>query len=139
MRSRGCCARPPVSTVLTGRPPAIACATGFPTQTPRMCCCLMTCWGSPILMFRLPAIDPDARRRRLTALVNAASLARKTPAVYVVEDAHWIDEVSESMLVDFLMRDPADALAGAAHLSSRISRSTGPGAGPQTDSPCAAE
>ncbi len=50
----------------------------------------------------LPKIDPDARRRRLTALVNAASLARETPAVYVVEDAHWIDEVSESMLVDFL-------------------------------------
>ena len=49
----------------------------------------------------LPRIDPDARRRRLTALVNAASLARKTPAVYVVEDAHWIDEVSESMLADF--------------------------------------
>jgi predicted ATPase len=37
----------------------------------------------------------------LTALVNAASLARKTPAVYVVEDAHWIDEVSELMLADF--------------------------------------
>ena len=50
----------------------------------------------------LLAIDPDARRRRLTALVNAASLARETPAVYVVEDAHWIDEVSESMLGDFL-------------------------------------
>src|SRR4029077_18826123 len=43
-----------------------------------------------------------ARRRRLTALVNAASLARQSPAVYVVEDAHWIDDVSESMLVDFL-------------------------------------
>jgi class 3 adenylate cyclase len=50
----------------------------------------------------LPPIDPDARRRRLTALVNAISLARESPAVYVVEDAHWIDEVSESMLVDFL-------------------------------------
>ena len=50
----------------------------------------------------LPKIDPDARRRRLTALVNAASLARETPAVYVVEDAHWIDEVSESMLADFV-------------------------------------
>ena len=25
----------------------------------------------------------------------------KAPAVYVVEDAHWIDEVSESMLADF--------------------------------------
>ncbi len=50
----------------------------------------------------LPKIDPDARRRRLTALVNAASLARQVPAVYVIEDAHWIDEVSESMLADFL-------------------------------------
>ncbi len=50
----------------------------------------------------LPRIDPDARRRRLTALVNAASLARTQPALYVVEDAHWIDEVSESMLAEFL-------------------------------------
>jgi class 3 adenylate cyclase len=49
----------------------------------------------------LPVIDPDARRRRLTALVNAASLARQIPTVYVVEDAHWIDEVSESMLTAF--------------------------------------
>ena len=50
----------------------------------------------------LPAIDPDARRRRLTALVNSASLARQAPAVYVIEDAHWIDDVSESMLAEFL-------------------------------------
>ena len=50
----------------------------------------------------LPKIDPDARRRRLTALVNAASLARDTPALYIIEDVHWIDEVSESMLVEFL-------------------------------------
>jgi hypothetical protein len=49
----------------------------------------------------LPKIDPDARRRRLTMLVNAASLARQAPAVYVIEDAHWIDEVSESLLADF--------------------------------------
>ena len=57
----------------------------------------------------LPAIDPDARRRRLTALVNAASLARQAPAVYVVEDAHWIDEVSESMIADFLTVIPQTA------------------------------
>ena len=50
----------------------------------------------------LPQVDPDARRRRLTALVKAASLARETPAVFVVEDAHWIDEVSESMLADLV-------------------------------------
>jgi hypothetical protein len=50
----------------------------------------------------LPKIDPDARRRRLTALVNAASLARTEPAVYVIEDAHWIDEVSEAMVAEFV-------------------------------------
>ena len=50
----------------------------------------------------LPKIDPDARRRRLTALVNAALLARETPALYVIEDTHWIDEVSESLLAAFL-------------------------------------
>jgi class 3 adenylate cyclase len=50
----------------------------------------------------LPKIDPDARRRRLTALINAALLARKAPAVFVVEDVHWIDEVSESLIADFV-------------------------------------
>jgi class 3 adenylate cyclase len=54
----------------------------------------------------LPKIDPDARRRRLTALVKSASSARTAPAVYVIEDTHWIDEVSESMLADFLMVIP---------------------------------
>jgi adenylate cyclase len=58
----------------------------------------------------LPRIDPDARRRRLAALVNAASLANRTPAVYVVEDAHWIDESSESMLADFLTVVPQTPL-----------------------------
>jgi class 3 adenylate cyclase len=50
----------------------------------------------------LPKIDPDARRRRLTALVNAASLGRQNPAVYAVEDVHWIDEASESLLANFM-------------------------------------
>jgi class 3 adenylate cyclase len=50
----------------------------------------------------LPNIDPDARRRRLTALINSESLARTESALYVIEDAHWIDEVSESMFADFL-------------------------------------
>ena len=58
----------------------------------------------------LPRIDPDARRRRLTAMVNAASLATETSAVYVIEDAHWIDEVSESMLADFLTVIPQTPL-----------------------------
>lgn len=50
----------------------------------------------------LPDIAPDARRRRLTALLNTAALARSTPRVYVIEDAHWIDQASEAMLADFL-------------------------------------
>jgi predicted ATPase len=53
-----------------------------------------------------PDIAPDARRRRLTALVNGVSLARSTPAVYVIEDVHWIDQVSESMLAAFLSVAP---------------------------------
>jgi class 3 adenylate cyclase len=50
----------------------------------------------------LPQIDPDARRRRLTALINTAALARVEPALYIIEDAHWIDAISESMLADLL-------------------------------------
>lgn len=50
----------------------------------------------------LPDIAADARRRRLTTLVNAGALDRREAAVYVIEDAHWIDEISESMLADFL-------------------------------------
>jgi class 3 adenylate cyclase len=50
----------------------------------------------------LPQLDPDARRRRLTALINTASLARTEAALYIIEDAHWIDAVSESMLADFI-------------------------------------
>ena len=54
-----------------------------------------------------PRIDPDARRRRLTALVNSAALASPTPALYVIEDAHWIDE---SMLAEFLTVVPQTPL-----------------------------
>jgi adenylate cyclase len=50
----------------------------------------------------LPDIDPDARRRRLARLLTTALLAREAPAMYVIEDAHWIDEASESMFVEFL-------------------------------------
>jgi adenylate cyclase len=50
----------------------------------------------------LPQVDPDARRRRLVAMVNTAALMRRTPVVYVIEDAHWIDEISETMIAEFL-------------------------------------
>jgi class 3 adenylate cyclase len=57
----------------------------------------------------LPMIDADARRRRLTALIKAAALGNTRPALYVIEDAQWIDAVSESMLVDFLSAIPNTA------------------------------
>ena len=50
----------------------------------------------------LPIIDPDAHRRRISALVKVALIARTTPAIFVIEDAHWIDDVSDSMLADFM-------------------------------------
>ncbi len=62
----------------------------------------MICSASPTPKSPLPQIDPDARRRRLTALINTASLARTEPALFIIEDAHWIDAVSESMLADLL-------------------------------------
>ena len=56
-----------------------------------------------------PDIGPDARRRRLTALVNAAALAGREPTVAVIEDAHWIDAASEEMLADFMAVVPQTA------------------------------
>ncbi len=47
-------------------------------------------------------VDAQPRRRRLTALINGMSLARTEPTLFIVEDAHWIDAVSESMLTEFL-------------------------------------
>ena len=87
----------------------------------------------------LPQIDPDARRRRLTALVNAASLARETPAVYVVEDAHWIDEVSESMLADFLTVIPQTPSLVLVTYRPEYRGRVDPGGRCPNHSPCAAE
>jgi class 3 adenylate cyclase len=50
----------------------------------------------------MPAIEADARGRRLTSLLNAAAVARKQPAVYIVEDVHWIDDASDAMLAEFM-------------------------------------
>ncbi|OBK74075.1 adenylate/guanylate cyclase domain-containing protein [Mycobacterium sp. 1274761.0] len=49
----------------------------------------------------LPDVDADARRRRLARMLNTAAAARTRPAVFVIEDAHWIDVVSEAMLAEF--------------------------------------
>ena len=49
----------------------------------------------------LPAIEADARRRRLANMINTALLRRQAPALYVIEDVHWIDETSETMFAEF--------------------------------------
>ncbi|MEN3320946.1 MAG: hypothetical protein V7643_4348 [Mycobacterium sp.] len=74
----------------------------FPEADPEDLVLLDDLLGIRDAAVELPEVAADARRRRLTALINAAALARDEPAVYVIEDAHWIDETSESMLADFL-------------------------------------
>jgi predicted ATPase len=87
----------------------------------------------------LPKIDPDARRRRLTALVNGASLARRAATVYVIEDAHWIDEVSESMIAEFLTVIPQTPSLVLVNLPPRISGCVDPSGRCPHRCPCAAE
>ena len=53
-----------------------------------------------------PEVNPDARRRRLVELIKTVSLARPAPAIYLVEDAQWIDGVSEKLLADFAAAVP---------------------------------
>ena len=84
----------------------------------------------------LPQIDPDARRRRLTAMINAASLARTEPALYVIEDAHWIDAASESMLADFLAVIPRTPSMVLITVSPRIPGRADAGARRADDSAC---
>ena len=50
----------------------------------------------------VPVVDPDARRRRLAALLTCVSAKRTTADVYVIEDAHWMDDASESTIAGFL-------------------------------------
>ena len=139
MPSRGCCARPPGLRVLARRPPGIDCATGFTDADPEDLLLLDDLLGIADPDAALPRIDPDARRRRLTALVNAASLARETPAVYVVEDAHWIDEVSESMLADFLTVIPQTPSLVLVTYRPEYRGGADAGARCTDHSPCAAE
>jgi class 3 adenylate cyclase len=59
----------------------------------------------------VPDIAPDARRRRVISLMRSGIQARATSAVFVIEDAHWIDEASESLFVEL-----ADELRGTQSL-----------------------
>ena len=47
-------------------------------------------------------MSADARRRRLTDLAKSLALERDRPAMYIIEDCHWIDEASESMLAEVM-------------------------------------
>jgi class 3 adenylate cyclase len=47
-----------------------------------------------------PNVSAEARRRRLAGLIETAAMSRDEPTVYIVEDVHWIDLASESMLAD---------------------------------------
>ena len=69
----------------------------------------------------LPDIAPEARRRRVTALVNAAVLAPTDPALYIIEDAHWIDPTSEALLAEFL-RSFRGPFARDGHVSTGVRR-----------------
>jgi adenylate cyclase len=53
-----------------------------------------------------PDINPDARRRRLVDLIKTFALERPAPAIYIVEDAQWIDGVSEKLLAEFAAAIP---------------------------------
>ena len=48
-----------------------------------------------------PVVDPAERTRRLTSLFKAAAVAMTSPALFVIEDAHWIDQISEGMFDEF--------------------------------------
>ena len=67
---------------------------------PKTCCCLTTCSA---LGFRQPVArhHPAWRTQRLTSLLNDATVARRTPAIFVIEDAHWIDQISEALIAEF--------------------------------------
>jgi adenylate cyclase len=59
-----------------------------------------------------PGVSTDARRRRLSQLLTSALTAWNSPTVFVVEDAHWIDDASEAVLADVFAAVPrARALA----------------------------
>ncbi|GAY15077.1 adenylate/guanylate cyclase domain-containing protein [Mycobacterium sp. shizuoka-1] len=83
--------------------------TSMPAADPRDLLLLDDLLGIADANVPLPQMDSDTRRRRLTDLVNSRALARDAPALFIIEDAHWIDPVSESLLADFLAVIPRTA------------------------------
>jgi adenylate cyclase len=48
-----------------------------------------------------PQLSVDGRRRRLVEVMTQAVLARPARTVFILEDAHWIDEPSDGVLAHF--------------------------------------
>jgi len=69
-------------------------SAGVPDADPADLLLLCDALGIADTATELPDIDPDARRRRLTALVNTIALSRSTPSIFVIEDAHWVGRPS---------------------------------------------
>ena len=92
----------------------------FRMPTRRICCCSMICSASPTPMCRCPQIDPDARRRRLTALINTTCAgAHRTGAVHHRGCA--LDRCGQRVDAGRLPhRHSAHPVDGADHLPPRI-------------------
>ena len=57
-------------------------------------------------------VAADGRRRRLSRLLASALSIQRVPTVFIIEDLHWIDDISEAILAEFLAgRPPTPALA----------------------------
>jgi adenylate cyclase len=57
-------------------------------------------------------VSADARRRRLSHLVVSALAGRREPAVLIIEDVHWIDDISEAVLTDIVSALPRTSVIG---------------------------
>ena len=55
----------------------------------------------------LSEVTPDARRRRLVDVIASWARGRSGGAVFVIEDAHWIDAASEAMLAGIAAAVPS--------------------------------
>ena len=67
--------------------------------------------------------SPLTRGADVSPLWSTRRIWPVDPAVYVIEDAHWIDPTSESMLADFSVGGGPHSLAGTGHIPARIPRS----------------
>ena len=83
---RGCCGRAAAWPTSSAKPPAPGCGHSPADADPQDLLLLDDLLGIAEPDVALPAIDPDARRRRLTALINTVSLARNEPALFIIED-----------------------------------------------------